>query len=104
MDRIEAHRAIATLHSFRFFGPIFIFPELLAPICRPDPAPFAAYWDLATGILAMLALLTVRIPSSLLAVSRRFQRRGSQWILFLTTTTPSRAAFLRSQASYALAT
>ena len=24
MDRIEAHRAIATLHSFRFFGLVFI--------------------------------------------------------------------------------
>jgi hypothetical protein len=60
MDRIEAHRAIATLHSFRFFGLVFILPGVVGSL----PAgfgPFAAYADLATGVLAMLALLTVRM-------------------------------------------
>ena len=60
MDRIEAHRAIATLHSFRFFGLVFILPGVIGNL----PAgfgPFAAYADLATGVLAMLALLTVRM-------------------------------------------
>jgi uncharacterized membrane protein len=61
MDRVEAHRAIATLHSFRFFGLVFILPGVVGPNLPAGFATFAAYWDLATGLLAMLALLTVRI-------------------------------------------
>ena len=61
MDRVEAHRAIATFHSFRFFGLVFILPGVVGPNLQPDFASFAAYWDLATGVLAMLALLTVRV-------------------------------------------
>jgi hypothetical protein len=60
MSLIEAHRAIATLHSFRFFGLVFIVPGVVGHL-PAGFAPFAAYWDLATGVLAMLALLTVRI-------------------------------------------
>jgi hypothetical protein len=61
MDRVEAQRAIATVHSFRFFGLVFILPGVVGPNLPADFAVFAAYWDLATGMLAMLALLTVRI-------------------------------------------
>jgi hypothetical protein len=61
MDRVDAQRAIATLHSFRFFGLVFILPGVVGPNLPPDFAVFAAYWDLATGVLALLALLTVRI-------------------------------------------
>jgi hypothetical protein len=61
MDRIEAHRAIATLHSFRFFGLVFILPGVVGPNLPAGFATFAAYGDFATGVLAMLALLTVRI-------------------------------------------
>jgi len=61
MDRVEAHRAIATLHSFRFFGLVFILPGVVGPHLQPDFASFAAYGDLATGVLAMLALLTIRV-------------------------------------------
>ena len=61
MDRVEAHRAIATLHSFRFFGLVFIVPGVVGPNLPAGFAGFAAYGDLATGVLAMLALLTVRI-------------------------------------------
>jgi hypothetical protein len=61
MGRVEAHRAIATLHSFRFFGLVFILPGVVGPNLPAGFASFAAYWDLATGVLAMLALLTVRI-------------------------------------------
>src|ERR1043166_5579836 len=60
MPSVAAHRAIATLHSFRFFGLIFILPGYVGNL-PTGFAPFAAYWDLATGVLAMLALLTVRI-------------------------------------------
>jgi hypothetical protein len=61
MDRVEAQRAIATLHSFRFFGLVFIVPGVVGPGLPAGFATFAAYGDFATGILAMLALLTVRI-------------------------------------------
>ena len=60
MDRVEAHRAIATLHSFRFFGLVFILPGVVGTL-PVDFAAFAAGWDLATGVLAILALLAVRI-------------------------------------------
>jgi hypothetical protein len=62
MDRLEAQRAIATLHSFRFFGLVFILPGVVGSKLPADFAAFAAYGDFATGVLAMLALLTVRIP------------------------------------------
>lgn len=61
MGRIEAHRAIATLHSFRFFGLAFIVPGVVGPNLPASFAPFAAYGDLSTGVLAMLALITVRM-------------------------------------------
>src|SRR5260370_40542723 len=61
MGRVEAHRAIATLHSFRFFGLVFILPGVVGPNLPVSFATFAAYGDLATGLLAMLALLTVRL-------------------------------------------
>jgi hypothetical protein len=59
MSRIEAQRAIAALHSFRFFGLVFILPGVVGNL-PAGFATFAAYGDLATGLLAMLALLTVR--------------------------------------------
>jgi hypothetical protein len=61
MDRVEAHRAIATLHSFRFFGLVFILPGVVGPNLPASFTVFAAYGDFATGVLAMLALLSVRI-------------------------------------------
>jgi hypothetical protein len=61
MDRVEAQRAIATLHSFRFFGLVFILPGVVGPNLPASFAVFAAYGDFATGVLALLALLTVRI-------------------------------------------
>src|SRR5579862_9254361 len=61
MDPVEAHRAIATLHSFRFFGLVFILPGVIGPNVPAGFATFAAYGDFATGLLAMLALLTVRV-------------------------------------------
>ena len=60
MDRVEAQRAIATLHSFRFFGLVFLVPGVIGAKLPADFATFAAYGDFATGVLAMLALLTVR--------------------------------------------
>jgi hypothetical protein len=61
MDRVAVQRAIATLHSFRFFGLVFILPGIVSPNLPAGFATFAAYGDFATGVLAILALLTVRI-------------------------------------------
>src|ERR1700740_1770852 len=59
LSPVDAHRAIATLPSFRFFGLVFILPGVVGPnLPAAGFATFAAYWDLATGILAILALLT----------------------------------------------
>ena len=60
MDRIAAHRAIATLHSFRFFGLVFILPGVVGAV-PSGFATVAAYGDLATGLLAMLALVTINL-------------------------------------------
>ena len=60
MDRIEAQRVIATFHSFRFFGLVFLVPGVVGNL-PTSFATFAAYGDFATGLLAMLALMTVRI-------------------------------------------
>src|SRR5215469_12206391 len=60
MDRVEAQRAIATLHSFRFFGLVFILPGVVGNL-PAGFATFAAYGDFATELLAIGALLTVRM-------------------------------------------
>ena len=64
MDAVEAQRAIATLHSFRFFGLVFIIPGVVGQHLPASFATFAAYGDFATGLLAILALLTVRLRSA----------------------------------------
>ncbi len=64
MSIVEAQRAIATLHSFRFFGLVFLVPGVIGLNLPPGFASFAAYGDFATGVLAMLALLTVRLRSA----------------------------------------
>jgi hypothetical protein len=61
MDHIEAQRAIATFHSFRFLGLVFLLPGFVGPNLPVGFAAPAAYWDLATALLAILALLTVRV-------------------------------------------
>ena len=63
MDRIEAHRAIATFNSFRFFGLAFLLPGFVGPNLPQAFATPVAYGDLATALLAILALLTVRVRS-----------------------------------------
>ena len=81
MDRVEAQRAIATLHSFRFFGLVFIVPGVIGPNLPAGFAAFAAYGDFATGLLAMLALLTVRIRQLFWAFVVAFNLVGAVDIL-----------------------
>jgi len=61
MDPADAQRAIATLHSFRFFGLVFLLPGVVGPELPARFASFAAYGDIATGLLALLALLAFRV-------------------------------------------
>lgn len=61
MGHMEAHRVIATVHSFRFFGLVFILPGVVGANLPAGFSQLTAYGDFATGILALLALLTVRI-------------------------------------------
>jgi hypothetical protein len=60
IERVESARAIATLHSFRFFGLAFLLPGVVGNL----PSGFTtviAYGDFATGLLAIAALLTVGV-------------------------------------------
>jgi hypothetical protein len=61
MERFDAQRAIAALHSFRFLGLAFLIPGIVGPALPTGFAVFAAYANFATGVLAMLALLAARI-------------------------------------------
>lgn len=61
MGRVEAHRAMATFNSFRFFGLAFLLPGFVGPNLPQAFAIPVAYGDLATAVLAILALLTVRV-------------------------------------------
>ena len=61
MDSVAAHRAIATFNSFRFFGLVILLPGFVGPHLPEAFASPTAYGDLFTGLLALLALLTVRV-------------------------------------------
>jgi len=61
MEPVAAQRIIATAHSFRFFGLVFILPGVIGPGLPESFGTFAAYGDFATGVLAILALLTVSV-------------------------------------------
>jgi hypothetical protein len=61
MDRVDAQRAIATFHSFRFFGLVFLLPGFVGANLPQAFGVPAAYGDFATGVLAILVLLTVRV-------------------------------------------
>jgi hypothetical protein len=60
IERDRALRAIATLHSFRFFGLVFILPGVVGPGLPSSFAAWAAWGDLATGVLALVALSLFR--------------------------------------------
>jgi hypothetical protein len=61
MDGARAQRIIATVHSFRFFGLVFLLPGFVGQHLPQGFAVPAAYGDIATALLAILALLTFRI-------------------------------------------
>jgi len=59
-SRSDALRPILLLHSFRFVGLSFIVPGVVSPDLPAAFAQPAAYWDLTTAILALLALGTLK--------------------------------------------
>lgn len=55
----EALKSILLLHGFRFLGLAFVLPGVVSPDLPAAFARPAAYGDLATAILALLALATL---------------------------------------------
>ena len=78
---VAAHRAIAVLHSFRFFGLVFILPGVVGPHLPTGFATYAAYGDFATGLLAMLALASVRVRGLFWLLVAAFNAVGALDIL-----------------------
>jgi hypothetical protein len=96
MDRADAHRVIATLHSFRFFGLVFILPGIVGPNLPASFATFAAYGDFATGVLAIwLSSRPGNVRSFGLSSSPSIS--WEQLTSSSTTTTPFKPACLRWQ-------
>ena len=81
MNAVDAQRAIATLHGFRFFGLVFILPGVIGHNLPQGFAPFAAYGDFATGLLAILALLAIRIRSLFWPLVVAFNLAGAMDII-----------------------
>lgn len=81
MERVEAQRLIAMLHSFRFFGLVFLLPGVVGPDLPAGFARFAAYGDFATGLLAMLALLAIRVRPLFWTLTIAFNLVGAVDIL-----------------------
>jgi len=62
LNRIDAQRAIATLHSFRFFGLVFILPGVVGHNLPAGFAPFAAYGEPMRQRRRCTRLLSARPP------------------------------------------
>src|SRR5512146_662103 len=60
LERTEALRPILMLHSFRFFGLVFLVPGVVSPELPASFAHPAAYGDLMAAILALLALFALK--------------------------------------------
>ena len=66
--RANALHPLLLLHSFRFVGLAFLIPGVVSPELPMAFAGPAAYGDLATAILALLALATLRSPLGIILV------------------------------------
>jgi hypothetical protein len=58
--RVEALRPLLLFHSFRYVGLSFLIPGVVSPDLPAIFAGPAAYGDLFTAILALLAFVTIR--------------------------------------------
>ena len=59
VPRVEALRRLLLLHTFRFVGLAFVIPGVVSPDLPVAFARPAAYGDLSTSILALLAIVTL---------------------------------------------
>ena len=59
LDRNEALRPLLILHSFRFFGLVFLVPGVVSPELPLSFARPTAYGDFIAAVLALLALWTL---------------------------------------------
>jgi hypothetical protein len=66
--RAEALRPLLLLHAFRFVGLAFLVPGVVSPDLPDGFARPAAYGDLTTSILALLAIATLRRLSRLVSI------------------------------------
>jgi hypothetical protein len=66
--RADALRPILLLHAFRFVGLAFVVPGVVSPDLPIAFAGPAAYGDLGTATLALLALATLRSPLGIILV------------------------------------
>jgi hypothetical protein len=81
VEPVEVQRAIAVLHSSRFFGLVFLLPGVVGPNLPAGFATFAAYGDFATGVLAMLAVFTFRMRPVFWIFTAAFNLVGAADIL-----------------------
>ena len=57
----EVQRAIATLHSFRFYGLVFILPGVVGPHLPSSFATFAAYGDFRKWVALIDEIMATRL-------------------------------------------
>ncbi len=63
LETKSPHNALFWLtlpHAFRHLGMVFLVPGVVAPTLPESFAALAAYGDLVTGVLALLALIALR--------------------------------------------
>src|SRR5260370_42600660 len=59
--RVEALLPLVLLHMFRTVGLVFLFPQVTGGALPPSFAAPAAYGDLLTTVLALLAVFGLRL-------------------------------------------
>ena len=62
----DAIRPLLVLHGFRYIGLMFLIPGVTAEPLDPRFTNHAAYGDLLTAVLALLALLALSAPRTLM--------------------------------------
>src|SRR4029453_6207018 len=68
VPRAEALQRLLLLHTFRFVGLAFVIPGVVSPDLPVAFARPAAYGDLSTAILALLAIATLGSPLGIILV------------------------------------
>jgi hypothetical protein len=66
--RVDALRPILVFHSFRFVGLAFLIPGVVSPQLPMAFARRAAFGDLATAILALMAIMTLETRTGIVLV------------------------------------